>query len=78
MQSVITEKAHIFFALLNVMYRIDAEQRLELIGIVSAPHMKKEDANSLIDRYEKQSRDIMEMIQSDNDYSGIEKLKKEM
>lgn len=73
-----SEPAHWFFALLNLMYRIEAEQRLEWIAIISAPHMKKADAEKLTDMYRKQSRDIIEMLETDNDYSGINDLKKGM
>lgn len=78
MAAVLKEKAHVFFALLNLMYKIDAEQRLELIAIVSAPHMSKADTQKLVDSYRKQSRDIIEMLETDNDYSGIDKLRKEI
>lgn len=78
MSSALREPAHYFFALLNLMYRVEAEQRLEWIAIISAPHMQKGDSEKLMNMYRKQSRDIMELLEDNDDYSGIEKLKKEM
>lgn len=72
------EPAHWFFALLNQAYKLDSEERLKLLGIAAYPHMKKEDAASLRRAYEQGARDILETLAAYEDYSGIERLKKEM
>lgn len=72
------EPAHWFFALLNQAYKLDSEERLKLLGIAAYPHMKKEDAASLRRAYEQSARDILETLAAYEDYSGIERLKKEM
>lgn len=72
------EPAHWFFALLNQAYKLDSEERLKQLGIAAYPHMKKEDAASLRRAYEQGARDILETLAAYEDYSGIERLKKEM
>lgn len=72
------EPAHWFFALLNQAYKLDSELRLKQLGISAYPHMRKEDANSIRRAYENGARDILEVLQAYEDYSGIQTLKKEM
>lgn len=67
-----------FFMLLNYAYRLDAEEKIQQISIVSAPHMEKPALDQLVDGLKMQSRDIIEMLAPHDDYSGISKLKKEM
>lgn len=69
------ERASVFFALLNEMYKLDASEKLELITIVSFPHMESHNASDIIANYQKISRDILELTEDDNDYSNITKLK---
>lgn len=39
------------FALVDASRRLEAQQKLELINIVSVPHLKKADSRRIIDSY---------------------------
>jgi hypothetical protein len=67
-----------FFALLSEMYRVDAEEKLKLIGIQLIPHMKKQEADSLIDSYKQATNDMISLTQPVDDYSGIQRLKRKL
>lgn len=57
---------------------MDALDKLKMLSIVSAPHMKREQFSELYRSYEKASRsadDIIELTEEDNDYSQIKHLK---
>jgi hypothetical protein len=69
-----------FFTLLEQMYRIKADEQLELISAVSVPHMKKEDAESVVDNLLAVTNDKMNR-QEDEDAQGraaVELLKKRL
>jgi hypothetical protein len=68
-------KAITFFTLLNDMYKIDAREKLALIGIGLVPHMKEDNAKKIISSYERASSDMIELLQDNNDYSAIKELK---
>lgn len=78
MRQLMKEPAHWFFALLNQAYKLDSEERLKQLGISAYPHMKQADAASLRKAYENGARDILESLESYEDYSGINQLKKGM
>lgn len=78
MTALMKEPAHWFFALLNQSFKLDAEEKLKWIGIVSVPHMKKQQADMLIHSYKTATHDIIELITPHTDYSAIKRLKKEM
>lgn len=61
--------------LLNQSYKLEATDRLQWISIVSAPHMKKEDAQALRDGYINASRDIIDTLAPDDDFSSLERLR---
>jgi len=67
-----------FFALLNQSFKIDAEEKLHWISIVSAPHMDKERLDALIGGYKMASHDIIELITPYTDYSDLKRIKKAM
>ena len=57
------------------MYKIDAEDKMQWINIVSIPHMDKNDASGIINNYKRIQEDI-DIDTEGGDYSDIEKLKK--
>lgn len=57
-------------------FKVDADEKLQLISIVSAPHMNKDDLDNLVNGYKNASRDMIELVTEDHDYSNIKKLKK--
>lgn len=61
------------------MYRVNAEERLEEIAIASAPHLEKSSYENLISGYQRASDDIIEKFtEQDDDFSGLEALKKNL
>ena len=70
-----SEKAVIFFTLLNESYRLSAEERLQEITVNSVPHMDSADAKKVMSSYEQASRDIMDVIKDDDNYDNLSKLK---
>lgn len=72
------EKAKVFFMLLNELYKLDAQEKLSLIGVIAVPYMSKEDSSDLITRYRMQSGEMLEALEEYNDYSAIDLLKKEL
>jgi len=69
-KDVMQEKAHIFFRLLNEMYKVKAEERLEDISVAVVPHLSKGDASSIIDGYKKASEDITDKFREVMDNEG--------
>ena len=72
---MLKEKAHLFLALLNESYKLEARESLQSISIASSPHMKPEDRSKLINSLEMASSDIMSKLKENNDYSGLHSLK---
>lgn len=69
------EKSRVFWLLLSQIPKIDAEEKLQLITIASLPHMEKDNASSIINRYKVQSMTAAELLEEDDDFSNLEKLK---
>jgi hypothetical protein len=67
-----------FFILLNEMYKINANERLEEINTILVPHLKKEDAKKIIKNYENITIDLKEKLKVNNDFTQIENLKKQL
>lgn len=72
---MLKEPAQWFFALLNQAFKLDAEEKLKQLGVAAYPHMKQQDAATLRRAYEQGARDILEALESYEDYSGINKMK---
>ena len=67
-----------FFILLNEMYRINANERLEEINTILVPHIKKEDARKIVKNYENLTIDIKEKLKISNDFTQIDTLRKQL
>lgn len=78
LRQVMQEPATWFFALLNQAFKIESEERLKELGISAYPHMKQQEAAQIRRSYEDGTRDILETLEDYEDYSGINRLKKEM
>lgn len=77
MKDALDEYAVTFFTLLEHAYRNEASDYLMQISIANSPNMEPSDRSNLIRSLEQQQRDILDMTITD-DYSGIEKLKKNL
>ena len=69
------EPAIWFFSMLNQAYKLQANELEWQAVVASLPHMKDSDRNSLMKRLELAQRDISELGKTNDDYSGLEKLK---
>ena len=67
-----------FFSLLDRLYKLDAEEKLQAITVASVPHMDSKDAKNVIRSYEHMSRDIMEVLEEDDNFDNLSKLKGKM
>lgn len=77
-EDVLREKAHIFFTLLNEMYKIYAIEKIQDINVVSVPHMKRQDAMSVVSTYRQMAEDPVESLSENNDYSQLDNLRKNL
>lgn len=48
------------------MYKIHAEESLQNINVVIAPHLEKKDLRELISNYERASTDILDKFNEDD------------
>ncbi len=67
-----------FFILIEEMYRINANERLEDINTGIVPHLKREDAKRIIKGYENLAIDIRDKLKLDMDHSKIKELKTQL
>lgn len=78
MRRALSEPAQWFFALLDMAFRIEAEERLHELGISAYPYMKKEQATDLRNAYERGTRDILEtLVDYEDNGEGVAQLKKQ-
>ena len=76
LRTLLHEPAPWFFALLDQAFKIQSEERLHELGISAYPHMKKEEANSLRNAYDRGTRDILEvLVDYEDGGAGVAKLK---
>lgn len=66
-------KAHIFLALLNESYRMEAKELLMQANIVSVPHMKN--PKEMLNELKHASTDPLDLFDQEDDYTNINKLK---
>lgn len=52
-EMVLNEYLVRFFAMIKYAQRVDAQSKLELINIVSVPHLKRADSKKIIEVYRK-------------------------
>lgn len=69
------EKSRVFWLLLSQIPKIDAEEKLQLITIAALPHMEKDAASSIINKYKLQASTAAELLEEDTDFSNLERLK---
>lgn len=60
------------------MYRVDAIEKLELLNVVSFPYMETSDRNSIVRHYSQMASDMIEKLEQNDDYSGIEDLRRNL
>jgi hypothetical protein len=58
------------------MYRLEAEERIEQLGISSYPYLKKEAAREIMNEYKMRTMEALEFLTDNGDNEGIHKLKK--
>ena len=63
---------------MNESYKLDAEEKLHQITIASVPHMDRTNARSVIHGYEQMSHDIIDILEEDDNYENLSKLKKQL
>jgi hypothetical protein len=64
--------------LLDQGFKIDAEEKVKLIDIATVAHMDQDGIQKLRRSYDNASRDILDLLRDDEDYSAISKIAKEM
>lgn len=62
MRTLLKEYAITVFALINEMYRLEAKDKLELIGITSIPHMHEADSRKIIESYQHASQRLIDLV----------------
>ena len=78
LSQVLKEPAPWFFLLLDQGFKVDAEDKMKLIDIASVTHMDEHGIETLKGKYEMASKEILDILKDDDDYSAITKLKQEM
>lgn len=65
--------ARLFFSMLNESYRLDAQEKIQLLSIINSVNYSAEGRNSLYRSYTQQSEDLIEITGKPNDdYSGLD------
>jgi hypothetical protein len=72
------EPAPWFFILLDQGFKIDAEEKAKLVEIAAVAQMDSPAIQNLQKKYINASREILDILKDDDDYSAISKLKQEM
>lgn len=72
------EPAPWFFILLDQGFKIDAENKVQLLDISYVPQTGEQGYKNLRNSYEKASKEVLDILKDDNDYSAIGKIAKEM
>lgn len=67
--------AVLYYSMLNESFRIDAEQKIDLINISIASQMESEDLNSLFRQYQDRATDLLVadiLPKDDGGWGGLE------
>lgn len=70
-------KALSFFILLNEAYKLDANEQLKAITVADMPNTDERNRHRVLEQLQRISGGIIG-IGENNDYTGLEKLKKEL
>jgi len=73
---VLNEYAIVFYSLLNQSLQIDAIEQFKQIEAASYPFMEKADRQNILSGLERQSSDIIELLDQENTAEGLTRLKK--
>lgn len=76
LDDVADEKAITFFILLNEAYKLDAIEQMKAIVIADMPNAEEKDRRRVFEQLQRVSSDIIELGEN-NDYSGLDTLKRE-